>query len=44
MLYLYIWLAFVAFMYLVVTIDYIYYNYNLPQQYQRFYDALTEEE
>lgn len=44
MLYLYMWLAIAAFIYFVVIMDYVYYNYNLPQQCQKFYVALTEEE
>lgn len=41
---LYIWLAFVALVYLFAWLDTMYYKYDVPRICKRVFDAFTEEE
>ena len=44
MIYLYIWIAFVAIVYMAAWFDHMYYKYNLPKHYHQVLDSLTEED
>lgn len=44
MIYLYIWLGFVAFIYLFMTIETVWHRYNIRKKFARIIDALTEDE
>ena len=44
MIVLYIWLGFVALVYIFAWLDTMYYQYDVPRIYRRVLDAFTEEE
>lgn len=39
-----VWAAFVAFVYLFMWLDEVYYRYNFPETFQRVVDTFTEED